>query len=217
MTLFKKLLLSVSFIVFIHDTYASDFEGRITFIKETLYDTTIFTFTVKENLVRIDERNSKQQILQSLIVDIETKKITALSPSLKLYTTIKKHSHREKEKQQDFICLKTTNFKYINGYKCYQWRMRNQGLNCEISYWVSGGNLNVINEVFQLLSGTDDYAKYCLYFDQIPQSNGYFPVMIVERTLLRDKKFQFFIQDINTKKIDDQLFNIPKGYKYLRS
>lgn len=217
MIFIKQFLLSVSLLIFIHTLYASDFEGNITFVKETLYDTTYFSFSVKENLVRIDEKNSRHQILQSLIVDIATKNITALSPTLKLYTTIEKRINYSREHQEDFVCVKTANYKYINGYKCLQWRMRNQGLNCEISYWVYEGNLNFLNEVYQLLGKTEDYAKYCLYFDQIPQTKGYFPVLMIERTLLRDEKLRVSLQNINTKKINAQIFNVPKEYKYLRS
>ncbi len=213
----KQFLLTVSLIISIHNLYASDFEGNITFVKETLYDTTYFSISVKENLVRIDEKNSKHQILQSLIVDIVTKNITALSPTLKLYTTIEKRINYSRVRKEDFVCVKTENYKYINGYKCFQWRMRNQGLNCEISYWVYEGNLNFLNEVYQLLGKTEDYAKYCLYYDQIPQTKGYFPVLIIERTLLRDEKLRVSLQNINSKKVDAQIFNVPKEYKYLRS
>lgn len=217
MILLKRFILSVSFIISIHNLYASDFEGNITFVKETLYDTSYLTFSVKQNLVRLDERNSKQQILQSLIIDIKTKNIIALSPALKLYTTIQKHINDVSEQKKDFIFVKTENYKYINGFKCLQWRMRNQELNCEVSYWVNEGDFSFLGEVFQLLGRTEDYAKYCLYFDQIPQTNGYFPVMMVERTLLRDEKLKFSLQNITTKKVDDQIFSIPKEYKYLRS
>jgi hypothetical protein len=95
--------------------------------------------------------------------------------------------------------------------------MRNQSLNCEISYWVFGGNLSCLNEVYQLLGRTEDYSKYCMYFDQIPKTVGYFPMVMIERTLLRDEKLKVSLQHIENKKINDQVFSIPKDYKLLRS
>ena len=217
MILVKRIILFITLLFIRQGTYASDFEGNFTFVKETLYDTSYFTFSVKANLVRIDERDSRQQILQTLIVNTTTKSITALSPALKLYTTIEQRIHGVNERKQDFVCVKTNNYKFINGYKCYQWRMRNQSLNCEVSYWVFDGNLNSLNEVYQLLGRTEDYSKYSLYFDQIPQTIGYCPMMMIERTLLRDEKLKVSLQHIETKKINDQVFNIPKDYKLLRS
>ena len=194
---------------------ANGFEGNITIVKQTFYDTTYYTFTVKERLVRIDEKNVNHQIMQSLIIDLQNKKITALSPSQKLFTNIQKFSHTPNS-QKDFTVVKSENYKYIDGQKCFLWRVRNPNLNMEMSFWVFESDFSFYNEVISLLGQTEDYSKYCLYFDQIPNSQGYFPMLMVEKTLLRDERMKVSVQQINRKKVDSRSFLIPSEYKYLR-
>lgn len=191
------------------------FEGNITFVKQTFYDTTYYSFTVKNKLVRIDEKNTKQEIMQSLIIDLQQKNITALSPSQKLFTTIQKFTDTPSP-QKDFTVIKSDNFKYIDGQKCFLWRVRNPTLNMEISFWVFESDFNFFNEVTNLLSHTQDYSRFCLYFDQIPNTQGFFPMLMVEKTLLRDEKMKVSVQHISRKKVDDKTFSIPSGYKFLR-
>jgi hypothetical protein len=205
----------IIFFIYFQKSAASDFEGNITLVKQTFYDTTYLTFTVKDKLVRIDEKNAKYQVMQSLIIDTEHKNITALSPSQKLYTTIQKIKDVP-NLQSGFVIIKTENFKYIEGYKCFLWRVRNSNLNLEISFWVFESNFGFFNDVIALLSQTEDYSRYCLYFNQIPDTRGFFPMLMVEKTLLRDEKMKVTVQHINRKKVDDKQFQIPGEYKYLR-
>jgi len=191
------------------------FEGNITMVKQTYYDTTFYTFTVKDNLVRIDEKNTKQEVMQSLIIDLKENKITALSPSQKLYTTIQQ-SYSNPGDQTDFMVIKGDNFKYIDGRKCFLWRVRNSRLNMEVSYWVFESDLGFFNDVTRLLSKTEDYSRFCLYFDQIPDCKGYFPMLMIEKTLLRDDKSKVSVQRIDHHKVDGHSFKVPSEYKYLR-
>ena len=200
---------------FIENSKANGFEGNITLVKQTFYDTTYYTYSVRENLVRIDEKNTKFQIMQSLIINLQDKKITALSPTQKLFTTIQTVS-RSSILQKDFTVIKSEDFKVIDGQKCYLWRIRNPNLNIEISFWVFGSDFGFFNQVIDILSCTEDYSKYCLYFDQIPDSQGFFPMLMVEKTLLRDEKMKVSVQSIDRRKIDRRLFMIPNEYKCLR-
>jgi len=195
---------------------AVGFEGNITLVKQTFYDTTYYTFTVKNKLVRIDEKNTKLEIMQSLIVDLNLKNITALSPSQKLFTTIQKFAN-EPGSQKNFTVIKSDNFKYIEGQKCFLWRVRNPELNMEISFWVFESEFGFFSEVINLLGRTEDYSRFCLYFDQIPNTQGYFPMLMIEKTLLRDEKMKVSVQHIHRKKVDDRTFNIPTEYKCLRN
>jgi hypothetical protein len=194
---------------------ASGFEGNITLVKQTFYDTTYYIFTVKDRLVRIDERNTKKEVMQSLIINLNNKSITALSPSQKLFTSIQKLNDTP-EYQKDFTVIKSENFKYIDGHKCYLWRVRNKSLNMETSFWVFESDLNFFSDVTGLLSRTQDYSQLSLYFDLIPNSQGYFPMLMVEKTLLRDEKMKVSVQQITRKKVDDKIFAIPSTYRCLR-
>ena len=201
--------------VFVQSSFGNGFEGSITLVKQTFYDTTYYTFTVKDRLVRIDEKNMKFEIMQSLIINLQDKKVTALSPSQKMFTTIQQSNVNENDKK-DFSVNKSENFKYIDGQKCYLWRIRNVNLNMEMSYWVFESDYSFFNEVVDILGHTQDYSRFCLYFDQIPNNQGFFPMLMVEKTLLRDEKMKVSVQCVNRKKVDNHSFSIPSSYKYLR-
>jgi hypothetical protein len=190
----------------------SDFEGSIIFVKKTLYDTTYFYFLVKHNLVRIDEKNARNEIIQSLIVDTKTKNIIALSPSQKLYTNIYKNRI---SLPNESMVNKTNNFKYIDGYKCTLWRVRNSTFNTEVSLWAYPGNLTFYSEVTELLGKTEDYAQYCNYFNIVPGNSGFLPILVIERTLLREEKFRIQLKELRHQKLNDQVFQVPKDYKCL--
>ena len=214
--MYRYLCISIVMVTLSVQTLAANgFEGNITFVKQTFYDTTYYTFTVKGRLVRIDEKNTNHQITQSLIIDLQDKKITALSPSQKLFTTIQKFKNAT-DCQKEFAVIKSENFKYIDGQKCFLWRVRNPNLNVEMSFWVFESDFSFYNEVMDLLGRTEDYAKYCFYFNQISITQGYFPMCIVEKTLLRDEKLKVLVQQIDRRKIDNKSFILPSEYKYLR-
>jgi hypothetical protein len=209
-------LLFITIVLFlVHSSTAMGFEGSITLVKQTCYDTFYYSFTVKDNWVRIDEKNAQAQVMQSLIIDTRDKSITALSPSQKLYTSIVKMND-EPTVQKDFSVLKTDNYKYIDGHKCYLWRLRNPNLNMEVSFWVFESDFSFFNDVVSILSHTEDYSRFCLYFDRVPQNKGFFPMLTVEKTLLRDEKMKVTVHSIVRKKIDARLFQVPREYKYLR-
>lgn len=165
--------------------------------------------------MRIDEKDAQHQVVQSLIIDIQNRNITVLSPSQKLYTTIQKINDHPAV-QNDFSIIKTANFKYIDGYKCFLWRLRNTNLNTDVSFWVFESDLVFFSDVISILSQTEDYSRFCFYFDKIPGNKGFFPMLTEEKTLLRDEKMKVIVNNIVRKKIDAGLFKVPSEYKYLR-
>jgi hypothetical protein len=210
-----SLFLFIIVLYSVHFSTALGFEGNITLVKQTCYDTAYYSYTVKGNWVRIDEKNAQAQVMQSLIIDVRNKTVTALSPSQKLYTTVTEIND-EAPVQKDFSIIKTDSYKYIDGYRCYLWRLRNTNLNIEVSFWVVESDFSFFNDVVSILSHTEDYARFCLYFDRIPQNKGFFPMLTVEKTLLRDEKMKVIVHHIVRKKVDTRLFQVPREYKYLR-
>jgi hypothetical protein len=193
---------------------ADSFEGNLTITKETFYDTTFYYFSVQDNLIRIDQKNSQKQIIQSLIIDIKKEKITALSPNHKLYTLIDAKRKTQINKN-DVVVIPTQNFKIINGYKCFLWRVRNESLNSEVSYWVYNSGYEFFHKAIQLLNGTEDYSNLYNFFSQIDNVNG-LPILSVERTLLREEKVKITITHLSNRKVNPNIFHIPENYKYLR-
>lgn len=212
MNLLKILFTLIALLFFSLKTKALEFEGSLTLTKITLYDTVYFNFSVLENLIRMDQQNSKKEIIQSLIIDLNSEKITALSPNHKLYTHIQKKQNRTGQHAAVKV-IQTENFKYINGYKCFQWRVRNES--SEISYWVFNSGYNFFQKAIYLLNNTEDYSSIFGPFSEI-QNAGSIPILSVERTLLREEKSKIMVTNISTCKINAQLFTIPKEYNYLR-
>jgi hypothetical protein len=165
-------------------------------------------------MIRLDQKNSNKEIIQSLIIDLNTEKITALSPNHKLYTNIQKKRLSAKN-LSDIKVIATENFKIINGYKCFLWRVRNETKKNEASFWVYNSGYSFFQKAVQLLSCTEDYADLFGDFDQI-ETNGSLPILSIERTLLREEKAKIMVTKISPTKISSHLFEIPEGYKYLR-
>jgi hypothetical protein len=194
----------------------SAFEGNIQLTRQSQYDTTYLVFYFKETRVRIDEFTESGQLNKTLLMDTETGKIIALSPSLKLYTDITRKETKPGTAHQ-FEVLKSDNFKYIDGKKCYQWRVRNRILESEITYWVMESNNQMMQKLYSILNATENYSSIPSFYMYIQESHGYFPVLAVERNLVREEKQSIHITSIHEQKVPSKLFEIPKDYKNLKS
>lgn len=213
----KKIITFLS-IIFIYSISlpAINFEGRIILSKQTPYDTTIYEYSVKKNLVRLDIKKSLAQVMQSLIIDLEKENIIALSPNHKLYTILKKNNQPIPDEKEDFEIIKTPNFKLINRYKCFLWHVRNKHLNSDIAFWVTELQFDFLPKVIKLLSRTDDYAHIINYYMQVNQDNTFFPILIIDRTLLKEEKSKMQVINIVNETVNDKEFEIPKDYQLLR-
>jgi hypothetical protein len=137
--------------------------------------------------------------------------IYVLSPSKKLYTklTINQRDHQDHE---NFIVQKTENHREVNGIDCYQWRVKNIERNTEIAYWVSQNDFYFFEDLIKLINHTD---KTYDFFEKIPESQGFFPLLAVERTLLRKEKSRIYVANITKKSISDSMFTIPADYQLI--
>jgi hypothetical protein len=213
----KKIIIIFSIIItYSISLLASDFEGRIVLSKQSLYDTTNYEYTVKGTHVRIDIKNSFAQIIQSLIIDLEEENITALSPDLKLYTVLKKKKHPEDFDKAEYELIKTPNFKLINGYKCFLWHVRNKRLDSDITFWITEMKFDFLPKVIALLSRTNDYSELINYYTQVEMDSTFFPILIIDRTLLKEERAKMMVTNIIQEPVSDKVFEIPKDYQLLR-
>ncbi len=164
----------------------------------------------------IDIKNSFAQIIQSLIIDIEEENITALSPNHKLYTVLKKKRHPEDIDKAEYELIKTPNFKLINGYKCFLWHVRNKRFDSDITFWITEIKFDFLPKVVALLSRTNDYSELINYYIQIALDSTFFPILIIDRTLLQEEKSKMMVTNILTEPVSDKAFEIPGDYKLLR-
>ncbi len=201
----------LSFLLLLSSTNANveSFEGSIEMIQESYYDISYFTYFVKKENVRIDKFDNKHTLTQSLLINLEKEQIYILNPSKKLYTKSDINSKPNPD-SENFTILKTENSRMVGEYVCYQWRVKNKERNTEVSYWVSQNNFYFFEELVRLINNTD---KTYEFFEKIPETQGFFPMLCVERTLLRKEKYRLYVINITNSTVNDNIFKIPSDFE----
>ena len=204
----------LSFVILFSGMFNSPdaFEGSIEVVCSSFYDTSYYTYYVKNENVRIDKFDENNSLTQSMIIDLEKDEIFILSPEKKLYKQLTLNKEVA-DAEEGFIILKTENSRTVNGYECYQWRVKNAERNMEVAYWVWQDNFYFFEELVHLLNRAD---KIYEFFDKIPETQGFFPMLTVERTLLRREKSRASVVNINKKAVDESVFNIPSDYELVK-
>ncbi|PIP53877.1 MAG: hypothetical protein COX07_08380 [Bacteroidetes bacterium CG23_combo_of_CG06-09_8_20_14_all_32_9] len=195
-----------------NDFKDKQFEGSIRFIQENLDDTLYYTYYIKDYMVRLDvQENCKdyEKTDNYLLFDLNNGTITAIKPSQKMFINVPPKPYID-SKDQNYQIIKTNNNKKIQGYKCYQWRVKNKYQNTEISYWVAQDNFNFFEDFLRLWNRSE---KHALYFLQIPDATGFFPMLSEERTILREQKMTLRVTEVVKKDLNQTIFVIPKEYK----
>ena len=190
-------------------TDVKSFEGSIELMQKSFYDTSFFTYTVKDENVRVDKFDGNHFLLQSLLINLDKQEIYILSPNQKLYTKLNT-KNIQNNPLENFIILKTENSRMVGDYLCYQWRVKNIDRNTEVAYWVSQNNFYFFEDLIKLIASSDRTYEF---FEKIPETDGFFPMLSVERTLLRREKSRVSVININNFNVNDQIFNIPSDYQ----
>jgi hypothetical protein len=188
------------------------FEGSIRFVQKTMNDTNYYTYHIKNNKVRLDVHENCshcKEIENSMLFDLDNNTITALNPSRKLYINVPPKPYMDKQNDK-FKIIKSKNCKKIQGYKCFQWRVKNTSEKTEIAYWVADDNFAFFEDFLRLWNRTEKHSRYFL---QIPETKGFFPLISVERTTLRDQKMKLEVVDIIKKPLEKKLFEIPEDFQ----
>jgi hypothetical protein len=150
---------------------AQRFEGEIVFTKSTLKDTAYYAYKIKGNKLRIEELDSKFKMNNYMLVDISKPSVYAVNPKRKLYVEMPSHHKFNFFDTTEFVIYKTENYKQIQGYKCYQWRVRNKTRNTEVAYWVCNDFLVTFADFLKLLNRDENSSLYYLH---IPDTDGFF-------------------------------------------
>lgn len=188
---------------------AVSFEGSITFLKSSHFDTTYYVCYVRGEKVRVEVTDKKHRIRDILLVNLENEEVYFINPAKKLYSKLNRKPSPI-SLNEDYMYIKTQNVKLINGEKCYQWRVKNTMKNIEVAYWVTQNDFDFFDKFVKVMSSTENCWEY---FIHIPQSDGFFPMMSVERNLVREEKNRTMVMNINRKNLDIKMFLIPDDYK----
>ncbi len=206
---FSFLLITRGFINIL-PLYSQEFEGEILFTKESTEDTTFYAYKIKGDKVRVEELDGKMQLINYMIVNISEKTILTLNPNRKLYADMPVHTWKAEKDTADFKIMITENYQIIKGYKCYQWRVQNKKENTEVCYWVSKEHFDFFPDFLKIINRAE---KSSTYFLVVPQIQGFFPMMSVERSLLREQRMRLAVISIQKKILQASLFEIPAEYK----
>ena len=207
-----SFLLSFLLVLFSINSDVETFEGSIKMVQKSFYETSYFTYFVNRENVRIDKFDDNHIPTQSIIVNLKDKQVHVLNPHKKLFAKLDINS-TPSDNSNDFSILKTENSKLIDNHLCYQWRVKNKESNTEVAYWVIQNNFYFFEELIELLNRVDNSFKY---FEKIPGSQGFFPLLTVERTLLRKEKNRLSVLQINNKALEKNIFEIPNDFKSVR-
>jgi hypothetical protein len=189
-------------------TRAQAFEGKITFVRETEYETSYFTYFVKDHKIRIDEMDKSKKLVRYMIINTQDNQAFIINPGQKIYipySTIQQNNLPE----DDFEIIKSENTKKIQNYVCTQWRVRNKTLNTEVTYWVAQDNFYFFENLLKVLRKSDNCSAYFL---KIPGIKGFLPMEYVDRSLLRVKRVSFLAISLENKHLKDNIFRIPENY-----
>ncbi len=205
-SMFYVLLFAVSFAV-----SASDFEGVINMVRQSHYDTVYYQYYVKGNQVRIDEYGKDDAIRNVLLVHLEERKVYAINTEKKLFKELSANDEQIQSNFENYTIQKTQNKKVINGFACYQWRVRNEQRNSEIAYWVTKNGFDFYDRLLDVIRSFDNTS---MFFRAIQDTNGFFPVLVVERTLVRYEKERLIVTAIEHKPVDIEVFVIPEDFRH---
>ncbi len=212
MNFLKSIALTISLII-TTILMAQHFEGTIEFTRKNYFDETKYVYYVTSSNVRIDELKKDGTVAGTMFVDLKTKKVTAINHDRKMYMeVVSKPSTKNMSKCETF---KTTEKKKILGYNCVKWTVNNSDYNSKAEYWViESGNHFFFKDLLTALNRKD---KIALYFMQIPENAGFFPIMGEEKGTDGKIKAKMITTKMTKKKINSAKFKIPTGYKEFKS
>ncbi|MBL4653244.1 MAG: DUF4412 domain-containing protein [Flavobacteriales bacterium] len=204
----KKLLTSLALVSILSVSSAfAQFQGVIEFEKIKT-ETTKYSYSVKGNMVRIEETGADGVIKGIMIVDLDKKTVIALSPDRKLYMDA---TNKRVSPVIEPEVTKTKNKKTINGFECTEWIVKYNAESTQISYWVSPDTgFDFFNNLIAVLNRKDNLSKY---FITIPDYKTVFPVNAIEKNTDGTVKTELKITKIEKKDLPDSLFEIPKDYQ----
>ncbi|HKL03335.1 MAG TPA: DUF4412 domain-containing protein, partial [Cryomorphaceae bacterium] len=104
---------------------------------------------------------------------------------------------------------KTTNTKVINGYNCTEVKVNGKSDGREVTYWVADDDFDFMVPMLETLNRKD---KLAVYFMNIPDLEGFFPMVGVERKADGVELTKLQVNQVDKGDLSNDLFTIPKDY-----
>jgi len=188
---------------------AGPFEGTIDFMQFNGTDTSLYKYYVKGNNVRVENLDLRTNNNEgTFLIDLSTKKMTALSPVRKIYFDQAPGAPAKPTGTPKVT--KSTNIKKINGYTCTEYDVTDAEEGFKIIYWLAAGHFDFFNGMLQILNRKDKFSEYYM---QIPNTQGMFPMLAEQQDLSGGKKGEMKAKSVSKGAQSDDLFKVPAGYK----
>jgi hypothetical protein len=185
----------------------AQFEGVIHF-ERTKTETTMYTFTIKDAKIRVDDYGQDGSLKGIEMVDTKEGTVIAMSPERKLYydATTKAPTPVKPE------VIKTGNKKTIAGFECTEWVVKITLEDTEITYWVTdkSAGFTFFDDMLKTLNRKDKLAKY---FMAVEGNEDVFPIEGIEKSLSGKLRTKLAATKIEPKSVEASIFNIPEDYQ----
>jgi len=203
----KKLALTVLATATLIGSSFAQFKGEIRFTKHTGSFEVEYRYQVKGDKIRVEEIGDEGKVEGIQLMDLKEKKVYALSPERKLYMDA---PNRRPANKPNVDIKKTGKSKEILGKKCTEIIVTCKDLDRKIVYWVTKGDFEFFKPMLITLNRKENQS---IFFLQIPDMDGYFPMMSTEYALSTGKMIsELKATKVESKDIAATRFEIPDGY-----
>ena len=203
----RKFGLSIFAAVMIASASLAQFEGEIIFEKNVGKIHVIYKYFVKGNDIRIEEVSEDGTIDGIQLMDLDTKKTSALSPERKLWFET---PNRRPAKSLDVDIKKTGKIDIVLGKKCFEVIVTNKAQDRKIVYWITKGDYKFFIPMLETLNRKENQAMYYL---EIEGMENHFPMLSTEHVLSTgDVVSTLKAEKIESKTINAETFIIPEDY-----
>jgi hypothetical protein len=203
------LILFISSLTFAN---AQGYEGTIEFNKLKKGKVSSYIYYVKGDFVRLEEYGSNKTIVDIALINLKEKKVYLLSPERKSYMILNT-MYSSKDMSKTRVEMKNES-KTVMGRSCKKWVVSNPDLNATVTYWVTKGNFDFFVQLLDVLR-RKDYQS--LFFQQVPEASGYFPMVSTWTDMNGVQIEQLEVTKIDERVIRGNFFTIPEDYEEIKN
>jgi hypothetical protein len=187
--------------------FASEpFQGTIKFTKTIGPVTANYVYYVKGDKVRVEEIGENGEVQGIMIVDTKANTVKALSPERQMYIDV---PNKRPARDTEVYVQKTGNTQEINGYKCTEVKVTGKTDGREVTFWCADDQFDFFMPMLETLNRKD---KLAVYFMNVPDLDGFFPMLGVEKKTDGMELSKLQVVNMNKTTLADNLFEIPEGY-----
>ncbi len=203
----KKLLNTGILLLLTCTVFSQSFEGTIEFKKIKGNKSTSYIYYIKQHLVRLEEYGAKKTIVDLAIINTKENKVNLLSPERRTYMEV--HTKPSTKDMKNTKVRMTQESKTIMGKPCKKWIVENPDYNSRVTYWVTKGDYYFFPGLLTAINRKDHHA---LFYQQVPDAGGYFPMVSEETTLDGQPLGRLEVTNIEKKTMNSKFFEIPDTY-----